>query len=282
MKFGMSNPRIYWHDKKPVPSVSTVVKIFNNGIPFNWPAKRAMDFIKSDMVDPEFSLEDALVEAVHDAEKYVEECSVLGTLVHATIADFFLTGNKDPGWFIDEAGNVDLIIDRYILNKMLNNVWKWMDKYHVVPILVEKALSCRMYAGTLDLFCEIDSEAFETKRWCKARGVEFPQPHRRVRALIDWKITASYYDDMPVKLSAYKHLLDEKKYDPEAMIIVRFSRDTGSLNVKDYTGEYTDSFITFDLACQLFHHNFKKYLDETEQEATRQRTAKIERKVSNG
>jgi hypothetical protein len=278
MRFGMSNPRLYWHDQKPVPSVSTVVKIFNNGIPFNWPAKRAMDFIKSDMVDPEFSLEDALAEAVDDAERYVQSCSVYGTLVHATIADFFVTGNKDPSQFIYEESNDDLFIDRFILTKMLNNVWKWMDKYHVVPVLVEKALSNSMYAGTLDLLCDIDSEAVETKRWCKARGVDFPQPHRRMTVLIDWKITASYYDDMPVKLSAYKHLLHEKGYPCDAMIIVRFSRDTGSLNVKDFSDQYVDSFATFDLACQLFHLNFKKYLKETEQEAVRQRTAKIERK----
>ncbi len=278
----MSNPRIYWHDKKPVPSVSTVVKIFNNGIPFNWPARVAMDFVKSDMVDPEFSLEDSLEEAKNSAEKYVEECGILGTLVHATVANYFLTGDKDPAQFIDEAGYTDIIIDRFILTKMLNNAWKWIDKYHVTPILVEKALSCRMYAGTFDLLCELDSEAFETKRWCKAQEVEFPQPSRRVTALIDWKITKSYYDDMPVKLSAYKHLLLEKGYPCDVMLIVRFSKDTGSLNVKDYTSEYTDSFTTFDLACLIFHLNFKKYLEETEQEAERQRTAKIVRKANNG
>jgi hypothetical protein len=44
--------------------------------------------------------------------------------------------------------------------------------------------------------------------------------------------------------------------------------------VKDYTPELEDSRITFDLACKLFHHNFKDYLNEQEQEATRQRIAK--------
>lgn len=284
MKFGMSNPRLYWHDKKPVPSVSTVTKIFNNGIPFNWPATRCVNYIKSDMVDPEFSLEDSLEEAIHDAENYVEECSVLGTLVHDTIANFFISGDKNP--VVDEKYIDSPVVDRYILTKMLNNVWKWLDKYHVVPELVEKALSNDKYAGTLDLYCVLDSEAFETKRWCTAQGnlvghgVDFPQPHRRVKALLDWKITRSYYDDMPVKLSAYKHLLEEANYCPEAMLIVRFSKEAGSLNVKDYTSEYADSFVTFDLACQLFHHNFKKYLKETEQEASRQRIAKKERKLS--
>ena len=278
MKFGMSNPRLYWHKGKPVPSVSTITKIFNNGIPFNWPATRCVAYIKSDMVDLDFSLEDSLEEAVGDAERYVQSCSVYGTLVHATIADFFVTGKKDPAQFIYENSQDDLFIDRFILTKMLNNVWKWIDKYHITPILVEKALSNDKYAGTLDLFCEMDSEGFETKRWCTAHGVEFPQPHRRVRALIDWKITASYYDDMPVKLSAYQNLLWKEGYKPEAMLIVRFSKETGSLNVKDYSDEYEDSFYTFELACRLFHHNFKKYLKETEQEADRQRKAKIERK----
>lgn len=277
MNFGMSNPRLYWHDNKPVPSVSTVVKIFNSGIPFSWPADRCVAYIKSGMIDPDFSLEDALDDAAKDATNYMDECSIIGTAIHEAISLFFISGQRD--YLLPEE---ERVVDLYILQKMLNNVWKWIDQYHVEPILVEKALSNDSYAGTLDLFCELDSEAFETKRWCKAHGVTYPvQKHRRVKALLDWKVTKSYYDDMPVKLSAYKHLLEENNYQPEAMLIVRFSKETGSLNVKDYTDEYVDSFITFDLACRLFHHNFKKYLNETEQEAKRQRTAKRERKLQN-
>ena len=275
MKFGMSNPRLYWHGGKPVPSVSTVIKIFNNGIPFNWPATRAMDYIKSNMIDPDFSLEDALIDASHDAEAYMDECSAIGTAIHDAIAQYFITGSKEYT-IADEPR----VVDEFVVKKMMVNVFKWLEKYHVVPILVEKALSCDKYAGTLDLFCEIDSEAIETKRWCTARKLDFPQPHRVYRALLDWKITASYYDDMPVKLSAYKKLLADGGYCPERMIIARFSKDTGSLNIKDYTDEYVDSYKTFDLARQLFDLNFKKYLNETEQEAERQRSAKKERKLN--
>ncbi len=96
--------------------------------------------------------------------------------------------------------------------------------------------------------------------------------------MLDWKVTKSYYDDMPVKLSAYWMLLDEYGYKPEVALIVRFSKETGSLNIKDYTGELADSLITFELLVSLFHHNFKNFLEKTEQEATRQRIAKIERK----
>jgi len=226
------------------------------------------------MIDPDFSLEDSLEHAIGDAERYVQECSDLGTLVHDAALQFFVNGIREIN--IPD----DLNIDRFLVTKMINNMWKWIDKYHVTPILVEKAMSNSMYAGTLDLFCEMDSEGFETKRWCTAHKVDFPQPHRRVQVLLDWKCTKSYYDDMPVKLSAYKHLLEENNHQPETMLIVRFSKETGSLNVKDYTDEYVDSFKTFDLACQLFHHNFKKYLEETEQEATRQRTAKKERQLN--
>ncbi len=274
MKFGLANPRLYWHKGKPVPSVSTVTKMFNNGIPFNWPATRCVNYIKSDMINPEFSLEDSLEFAIEDAERYIQECSDLGTLIHDSVAQYFISGVREV------VIPHDMLIDRYLITKMLNNLWKWIDKYHVVPILVEKAMSNDKYAGTLDLLCEIDSEAIETKRWCTAHKVDFPQPHRRVRALLDWKVTKSYYDDMPIKLSAYKHLLHAKGYPCDAMIIVRFSKDTGSLNVKDYTAEYEDSFITFDLACQLFHHNFRGYLEEQEKEATRQREAKKERKLN--
>jgi hypothetical protein len=274
MKFGMSKPRIYWHKGKPVPSVSTIMKMFNSGIPFNWPAKRAMDFIKNCLVNPDFSVADACDEAVDDAERYMKECADLGTAIHKAIADSFMTGVR----LASSTTNED-IMDDFIYQKLITNAWKWIDKFHVDPILVEKAMSNPVYAGTLDLFCEIDSEAFETKKWCKARGLAFPQPHRRVLILLDWKVTASYYDDMPVKLSGYYDLLKEYGYDPSYMIIGRFSKTTGSLNIKDYTDELADSRITFDLACKLFHHNYKEYLNEQEQEAIRQRTARIERKT---
>lgn len=273
MKFGMSSPRIYWHKGKPVPSVSTVMKMFHSGIPFNWPAKRAMDFIKNSLVNPDFSVADACNEAVDDAERYMKECADLGTAIHEAIANSFLTGVRLKTPTVNEE-----LMDDFIYQKLLTNVWKWIDMYNVTPILVEKAMSNEIFAGTLDLFCELDSEAFETKKWCKARGLAFPQPHRRVLVLLDWKVTASYYDDMPVKLSAYKQLLEEYNYKPEKMIIGRFSRTTGSLNIKDYTDEEDDSYITFHLACKLFHHNYKDYLNELEQEAIRQRTARIERK----
>ena len=271
----MSKPRLYWHDKKPVPSVSTVMKMFKSGTPFNWPAKRAMNFMKLSAVDPEYNFDDAADEAVHDAERYMDECMALGTAVHGTIEQYFLTGDKTP---LPLELKDDEVIDDFIYQKMLTNVFKWIDKYHVEPILVEKAFSNCMYAGTIDLLCDIDSEAFETKRWCKKKGLTFPLPHRRVSTLLDWKVAASYYDDMPVKLAAYKRLLKEYGYNTGAMVIARFSKDTGSLNVKDYTDEYDDSIVTFDLATQLFHHNFKHFLKETEQEAARQRMAKIERK----
>jgi hypothetical protein len=251
------------------------MKIFKSGIPFAWPADRAMNFMKLAAVDPSFNFDDAADEAVHDAERYMDECMALGTAVHDTIHQNFDTGDKTPLPIDLGSGET---VDDFIYNKMLDNTWKFIDKFHVVPLLVEAAMSCPQYAGTIDLLCEIDNEAYKTKRWCKKQGVSWPQPHKRVIALMDWKVAASFYDDMPVKLAAYKHMLIEYNWQPEVMLIGRFSKDTGSLNVKDYTAEYTDSFITFDLSCQLFHHNFKKFLKETEQEATRQRTAKIERK----
>jgi len=274
MDFGMGkNIRVYWHDKKPVPSVSTIMKMFNNGIPFNWPAWRAMEYVKSSMMDPLFSLEDILTEAVDDAKRYMNSAATLGTAVHATIERYFKTGVRDPMPIEDPEFD-----DWFTYEKMCTNVFKWIDKHNVTPILVEKAMSNEVYAGTLDLYCELDSEAFETKRWCRARGLEFPLPHRRVETLLDWKVCKGYYEDMPVKLSAYYALLGEYGYKPEKMLIVRFSKETGSVNIKDYTDELDDSFITFELACKLFHHNFHKFLKETEQEAERQRIAKVERK----
>jgi hypothetical protein len=243
--------------------------MFNNGIPFNWPADRAMTYIKNCMVDYDFNLADACNEAVSDAERYMNECANLGTAVHDAISESFKTGVRS-----DEASPEAEIVDDFIYRKLINNAWKWIDKFHVDPILVEAALSNERWAGTLDLYCEVDSEAFETKRWCKKYGKEFPQPHRRVKALIDWKCTNSFGDDMPIKLSGYWDLLVEYGYRPDVMFIGRFSKGTGSLNVKDYTPELADSRITFDLACQLFHHNFKDYLNELEQEATRQCIAK--------
>ena len=273
MKFGMSKPRIYWHKQKPVPSVSTICKMFNSGIPFNWPATRAMTYVKNCMVDYAFNLADACDEAVGDAERYMDECAALGTAIHDAISESFKTGVRTNGNTTNEE-----IMDDFIYQKLINNAWKWIDKFHVEPILVEAAMSNDRYAGTLDLYCEIDSESFETKRWCTKHGVSFPQNQRRVKTLLDWKVTNSYYDDMPVKLAAYFDLLLEYGYDPEAMIIGRFSKSTGSLNVKDYSGEYLDSKITFNLACKLFHHNFYEYLKELEVEAERQSQAKIERK----
>lgn len=274
MKFGMgTNVRVYWHEGKPVPSVSTIMKMFASGIPFNWPATRAMTHVKNCMVDYAFNLADACDEAVGDAERYMDECADLGTAIHDAISESFKTGNRVNGVTTNEE-----IMDDFIYQKLINNAWKWIDKFHVEPILVESAMSNDRYAGTLDLFCEIDSEAYETKRWCKKYNKTFPQPHRRVKALVDWKVTASFYDDMPVKLSGYYDLLEEYGYKPDVMFIGRFSKGTGSLNVKDYTPELEDSRITFDLACKLFHHNFKDYLNELEQEATRQRIAKAEHK----
>jgi hypothetical protein len=276
MKFGMSKPRIYWHKGKPVPSVSTVMSMFKSGIPFNWPAKRAMDNIKNSLVNPDFSVADACNDAVNDAERYMNECADLGTGIHEAIATSFVTGVRltEPSASMEHPE----LMDNFIYQKLLTNVWKWIDKYNVTPILVEKAMSNVTYAGTLDLFCELDSNAYETKKWCRMHKVDYPQPIQRVKVLLDWKVTASYYDDMPVKLAAYQRLLYQYGYKPEVMLIARFSKATGTLNIKDYSDEFEDSYITFNLACQLFHHNFKEYLNELEQEAERQRIARIERK----
>jgi hypothetical protein len=198
----------------------------------------------------------------------------LGTAIHQALADSFILGTRNTV-VPDDCPH---LLDNYIYEKLLTNAWKFIDKFHVTPILVEKAMSNEFYAGTLDLYCEMDSAAFETKKWCKTHKVDFPQPNRRVKVLLDWKVTASYYDDMPVKLAAYKQLLEEYNYKPEYMLIARFSKETGSINIKDYTDEEEDAYMTFHLACQLFHHSFKKYLLETEQEADRQRKARIERK----
>jgi hypothetical protein len=275
MKFGMSNPRIYFHDEIAVPSVSTVTKQIKSGVPFNWPAFRAMQYVKDSMMEPDFNLEDILDEAMDDAERYMNATSCLGTAIHETLSQYLITGDKESYYTED----MEKLMDFYLYEKLLDNAFKWIEKYHVESILVEKSMTNSMYAGTLDLYCEIDSEAFENKRWCTKHNKEFPQPHRRVKCLLDWKVTKSYYDDMPVKLSAYWGLLEAYDYKPETALIVRFSRETGSLNVKDYTDEIRDGKITFDLLTVLFHHNFKEYLKKIEQEAERQRIAKEERKT---
>jgi len=250
------------------------MKMFKSGLPFNWPATRAMTYVKLMGAQPEFDLDSICEDAENDADRYMHETADLGTAIHEALANSFMTGKR----CFDVPEQCPGIMNDFIYRKLLTNGWKWRDKYNVTHILVEKAMSNDKYAGTLDLFCEMDSEGFETKRMCKKYKLEFPQPHRRVKVLLDWKATNGFYDDMPVKLSAYYDLLKEYGYDPEAMIIARFSKETGSINIKDYTPELEDSRITFDLATKLFHHNFKKYLNELEQEATRQRKAKLERK----
>jgi hypothetical protein len=223
---------------------------------------------------PDFNLDDICDAAANDAKNYMNECADLGTAIHEAISNSFVTGVRDDT-IPEDCPN---IMDSFIYKKLVSNAFKFIDKFHVTPILVEKALSNDRYAGTLDLLCEMDSAAWQTKKWCKTHKVDYPQPSLRVNTLIDWKVTASYYDDMPVKLAAYRYLLKAKGYPVDTMLIARFSKETGSINIKDYTDEYDDSLITFDLACELFHHNFKKYLNELEQEAIRQRIAKIERK----
>lgn len=279
MNFGISNPRVYWHNKKPVPSVSTITRIAKNGIPFDWPARKTAELIKWCGLNPDFDLDDICEEAVGAAARYMDECMALGTAVHDTIKRFFETGDKLP---IPIENPETALIYEDIYTKILDNVWKWIEKFHVEPILVEKAMSCDVYAGTIDLLCTIDSDAFMTKKWCTARGLDYPQPNKRVCVLLDWKVSAGYSDDMPVKLAAYMALLYDYGYEPEYMFIGRFSKETGSLNLKDYTDEFDDCLETFKLLAGLFHHNFKNYLNDLEQEAERQRKAKIERKEKSG
>jgi len=276
MRFGMSNPRVYWHKKKAVPSVSTVTKIFQNGIPFNWPASKAMEFVKDHGLDPDgIDIEDICDEAVGESERYMNEAAILGTAVHASLDRFFKTRSKTP-----EPLPAGAFFDDYVYRTMIIRAITWLDKYHVTPALVEAAMSNDRYGGTIDLLCTLDSEAFQTKRWCKTHHLPYPQPHKRVTALLDWKVAASYYEDMPVKLAAYRKMLLDYGYPVEVMLIGRFSKLTGSLNIKDYTDVYSESLKTFDLACELFHHNFKDMLEKLEQEKERQRKARIEKKNS--
>jgi len=273
MRFGMGEPRIYWHEDKPVPSVSTITKIFRNGIPFDWPAKRAMDFVKMYGLDPDgIDIEDICDDAVGDAARYMDEAAALGTAVHESMEAYF----KEK--IITPAPLDAPYLDGHIYRTMLSRARKWCEKHNVEPILVEAAMTSPKYGGTIDLFCELDSTAFETKRWCTQRGLDFPRPKRRVKALVDWKVAAGYYEDMPVKLAAYFSLLRNYGYEPEAMLIGRFSKNTGSLNIKDYTDEYSHALHTFVLANEIFTHNFADMLEKLEQERRRQSKASIDKK----
>ena len=117
----------------------------------------------------------------------------IGTEVHARIEQYFKEGTS-----IFEGATAEALPSLHLFNN-------WIQKHKIEPILIEESMiSPKLgYAGTIDLLAKVDDKL----------------------TLIDFKTSNRIYEDYFAQLCAYKRLLSEKGFVPEAMLIIRLGKD---------------------------------------------------------
>lgn len=117
----------------------------------------------------------------------------IGTAVHAQIESYFREGKPFYEGAPKEA--------RYPLKLFA----MWLQKHEIEPVLIEESLISPAlgFAGTIDLLAKVDGRL----------------------TLIDFKTSTRIYGDYYAQLSAYKQLLAERGFVPEAMLIVRLGKE---------------------------------------------------------
>ena len=177
LKFTKGNHQ-YRLDGNHVPGVTTILGVLDKPAIPKWAAKRVAEFVATepDAIDQLRNLgERSMVNALKEIPwQQRDDAGKRGTTIH-DYAEALLNGEEVE---VDDE-----------LVPVVENALRFMDDWHIEPILVEAAVGSRehRYAGTLDLIAQY------RRPDTGARGV----------AIFDWKSGKALYPEYAWQLAAY-------------------------------------------------------------------------------
>jgi hypothetical protein len=192
---------------KPVPGVTTILKVINKPALIQWAANLASDHFLKELKSGRNDFD-----ALHEEAKYAhrakkEAAGGSGSNIH-DYAECWFKGKDLPELKTDEA------------KRGAEAFHDWLKSHKIQILASERRVFSQefYYAGTCDLVAKIDG----------------------VLGVGDFKTGKRIYDETRFQLAAYQNALqEEKKTKFDARWAIRFDKKTGKFEVK--------SFYDFDL-----------------------------------
>lgn len=202
-----SNHAQYINNKNiEVPSVTTILKILNKPSLCKW--ANYLGF-KRENVD-----------------RVLEDSANKGTEVHFMLNALLF--RKEYLYIQQENVSQD-----YLYN-VLDNFMAWIPNHRVKPIFGEKPMTCDMFGGTIDLYCELDGKL----------------------TILDFKTSKNFYSSMFLQLAAYTYMMEMSDLKVEQVCILLINDKICKHRI--IKREELDLYInTFLQLSDLFHNIYK-------------------------
>lgn len=153
-----------------VPSVTTILKILNKPSISKW--ANYLGFKR---------------EKIDDVLKFSAD---KGTEVHYMLNAFLF---QKKYIFVENNG-----MSKDYMIQVLDNFIEWSKNHTIKPIFGEKPVTCDLFGGTVDLYCELDG----------------------IPTILDFKTSKNFYSSMFLQLSAYTYMLEMLDYEVEQVCIL--------------------------------------------------------------
>ncbi len=203
---------------KPIPSVTEVLDVLAKPGLLRWAWQQGVE--GRDYLD------------------VLDERADVGSLVHRRILAFFRGDNINLyAYDLEQVEEAERCFSKFA---------SWLKKHNVVPILLEEALTCETFGGTVDNYCVLDG----------------------VKTIIDYKTSKAVYFEHFCQLAGYKMLLDLNGYDVQRVMVLRISPylnddyEEVALDVEDDRFEVAERVFRYCLAIYTLREKWKELNDK--------------------
>lgn len=201
------------YNDRYLPRVSDILKLLNKPALMYWSVNCCCDYLQQQFQGRNNIKASSLFEKIEKArkewQKVQKEALDIGNQVHQAI-HYFLTHNcQEPK-----------IEDNQVLNAFVAFL-EWKDKNNLIPIVCEKIVYGKDYAGTTDLVCMLNNKI----------------------TLIDFKSSKAVYDENWFQIAAYSNAWDlDNNPQIEQAGILRLDKKTGFPEWKIIEKEMLDKY----------------------------------------
>lgn len=252
---------VYLLGNRQVYGVTGILDVINKPQLNAWKMRKAMEFVKENIVEHEWTNEKLLDEALKEASKASQKVSGaaanIGTMIHQQLEHYINSQINNTGWEFDSDHIKNLLLtDLHVTyteeeaNQMVRNLdaavksfHKWEEKHEIEWLAAEKKVLSKQhyYAGTYDGKARVDGKL----------------------SMIDFKCVKKLYRPYLLQASAYAKA-DEEEYGEkiEHIYILKIPKEMKQrlprVSVMEAEGEEIDElFDVFISALKL-----KKWADE--------------------
>lgn len=223
---GSENPRYYETEGGlKVPSVTTVLTLLDKGPALtqwavNCAIKKMQSVARSASWDEDVA---TLLTRRERSAKFAwrdesKRATTIGTNVHNAIENYLRKGETFPAPKNTEEENA------------MDAGMVFLLEHSIKPIAIEKTLITDRWAGTADLFCEMDGDLW----------------------LLDWKTSKRSYEEYAYQLAAYGSLNDPFPGGPSRLGTVRLDKYGEGYELKEVTDTRDKNLRIFNLLCDLW------------------------------